>query len=204
MPCATRCAAGSFVRDQAAVLAHAGRRPRHRTQHRRRRLRAARRRRMAGRAGGVGYARRPSGGAGCACIGADAHRNDAPAIRPACRGAGSRRLPAHRYGSLRAARRRAPRPYEVLGYSDPRGLPELRQGLAAYLGRARGVRVAPDRLVVCSGFTQGLAVLCQRAARTRRQEARGSRPTDSRLTAMSLPPEGCSCSTLHVDSREPS
>jgi len=33
--------------------------------------------------------------------------------------------------------------------------------LAGYLARARGVRASPDRIVVCSGFTQGLALLCQ-------------------------------------------
>ncbi len=49
----------------------------------------------------------------------------------------------------------------MLGYGDPRGLPELRAVLAGYLARARGVRASPDRIVVCSGFTQGLALLCQ-------------------------------------------
>jgi GntR family transcriptional regulator/MocR family aminotransferase len=52
-------------------------------------------------------------------------------------------------------------PTHVLGYGDPRGLPELRAVLAGYLARARGVRASPDRIVVCSGFTQGLALLCQ-------------------------------------------
>ena len=52
-------------------------------------------------------------------------------------------------------------PAEALGYSDPRGRPELRQALAGYLARARGVQVTPDRVVVCSGYTQGLALLCQ-------------------------------------------
>jgi GntR family transcriptional regulator/MocR family aminotransferase len=33
--------------------------------------------------------------------------------------------------------------------------------LAGYLARARGVRASPDRIVVCTGFTQGLALLCQ-------------------------------------------
>lgn len=52
-------------------------------------------------------------------------------------------------------------PSQALGYSDPRGRPELRAVLAAYLARTRGVRAAPDRIVVCSGFAQGLALLCQ-------------------------------------------
>jgi GntR family transcriptional regulator / MocR family aminotransferase len=62
-----------------------------------------------------------------------------------------------------AATRRAlaAAPAEALGYCDPRGRPELRQALAGYLARARGVQVTPDRIVVCAGYTQGLALLCQ-------------------------------------------
>ena len=67
-----------------------------------------------------------------------------------------------RAGWLSAARKAlSGAPSQALGYSDPRGRPELREVLAAYLGRTRGVRVAPDRIVVCAGFTQGLALLCQ-------------------------------------------
>jgi GntR family transcriptional regulator / MocR family aminotransferase len=61
-----------------------------------------------------------------------------------------------------AARRAlASAPAQDLGYADPRGLPELRQALADYLARARGVRAAADRIVVCSGFTQALALLAR-------------------------------------------
>jgi GntR family transcriptional regulator / MocR family aminotransferase len=49
---------------------------------------------------------------------------------------------------------------DALGYGDPRGRPELRHALADYLGRARGVLTSPELLLVCSGFTQGLALLC--------------------------------------------
>src|SRR5215469_8799453 len=52
-------------------------------------------------------------------------------------------------------------PNEALGYTDPRGLPELRAALAGYLSRARGVVVSPDRVVVCAGFAQGLELLCE-------------------------------------------
>jgi GntR family transcriptional regulator/MocR family aminotransferase len=37
----------------------------------------------------------------------------------------------------------------------------LRAALAAYLGRARGVLADPERIVICSGFTQGFALLCR-------------------------------------------
>ncbi|MGW3913832.1 MocR-like pyridoxine biosynthesis transcription factor PdxR [Streptomyces sp. NPDC005070] len=61
---------------------------------------------------------------------------------------------------LKAARRAlAGAPHEALGYGDPRGRPELRTALAGYLSRARGVRADPERIVVCSGFSDGLTLL---------------------------------------------
>lgn len=63
---------------------------------------------------------------------------------------------------LAAARKAlAAAPAADLGYADPRGLEVLRVALAEYLGRARGVRVTPDRIVVCAGFTQGLELVCE-------------------------------------------
>jgi GntR family transcriptional regulator / MocR family aminotransferase len=67
-----------------------------------------------------------------------------------------------RAGWLSAARKAlSAAPSQALGYGDPRGLPELRTVLAGYLARARGVRASPDQIVVCTGFTQGLALLGQ-------------------------------------------
>jgi GntR family transcriptional regulator/MocR family aminotransferase len=50
----------------------------------------------------------------------------------------------------------------ALGYGDPAGIPALRAALAGYLARARGVAVEPGgaNIVICSGFTHGLAVVC--------------------------------------------
>jgi len=63
---------------------------------------------------------------------------------------------------LAAARRAiSAAPSAAFGYGDPRGRPELRAALASYLARARGVRAAPDQIVICSGFTQGLSLLCR-------------------------------------------
>jgi GntR family transcriptional regulator / MocR family aminotransferase len=63
---------------------------------------------------------------------------------------------------LAAARRAlAAAPSAALGYSDPRGRPELRRALADYLSRARGVALSPDRIVVCAGFAHGLQLLGQ-------------------------------------------
>lgn len=50
-------------------------------------------------------------------------------------------------------------PDERLGYPDPAGVVELRTTLAAYLGRVRGVRAAPEQIVVTSGLRQGLDLL---------------------------------------------
>ncbi|MDV9179073.1 PLP-dependent aminotransferase family protein, partial [Streptomyces sp. W16] len=44
-------------------------------------------------------------------------------------------------------------------YGDPRGRVELRTALSCYLGRARGVIAPPERIVITSGYVQGLALL---------------------------------------------
>jgi GntR family transcriptional regulator / MocR family aminotransferase len=49
----------------------------------------------------------------------------------------------------------------VLGYPDPRGLPQLRTALAGYLARTRGVVVRPGQVIICAGFSHGLALVCQ-------------------------------------------
>lgn len=51
-------------------------------------------------------------------------------------------------------------------YGDPQGTIELRDALAAYLGRVRGVIAESNRVVICSGFAQGLMLVC-RALRER-------------------------------------
>jgi GntR family transcriptional regulator/MocR family aminotransferase len=51
-----------------------------------------------------------------------------------------------------------------LGYGDPRGVPGLRSALADYLGRVRGVVAAPENVIVTSGYTQGLGVVCHALA----------------------------------------
>ncbi|MFF6802442.1 aminotransferase class I/II-fold pyridoxal phosphate-dependent enzyme [Streptomyces sp. NPDC012616] len=61
---------------------------------------------------------------------------------------------------LRALRRAiATAPSLAYDYGDPRGRIELRTALSEYLGRARGVIAPPERIVVTSGYVQGLALL---------------------------------------------
>jgi GntR family transcriptional regulator / MocR family aminotransferase len=52
-------------------------------------------------------------------------------------------------------------PDRLLDYPDPQGLPRLRQVLAGYLARARGVIADPAHIVVCAGFAHGLALTCR-------------------------------------------
>ncbi|MGW3955176.1 MocR-like pyridoxine biosynthesis transcription factor PdxR [Streptomyces sp. NPDC004752] len=61
---------------------------------------------------------------------------------------------------LRALRRAiAAAPSPAYDYGDPRGRIELRTALSEYLGRTRGVLAPPERIVITSGFVQGLALL---------------------------------------------
>src|SRR5580693_7545906 len=48
-----------------------------------------------------------------------------------------------------------------LGYGDPRGNQSLRRELAGWLTRTRGLRAAPDDIIVVSGVAQALALLAQ-------------------------------------------
>jgi GntR family transcriptional regulator / MocR family aminotransferase len=61
--------------------------------------------------------------------------------------------------SLRSAWRETA--LDAVGYGDPRGVPELREALADYLGRVRGVAADPENLLVCTGFRQGLSLTCR-------------------------------------------
>ena len=49
----------------------------------------------------------------------------------------------------------------MFGYGDPRGLPQLREELAAYLARVRGVVTSPEHIVVCPGSMHALTLLAQ-------------------------------------------
>src|SRR4051812_4633711 len=51
-------------------------------------------------------------------------------------------------------------PAGALGHVDPAGVPALREELAAYLARVRGVSAGPRDIVVTHGFTHGLGLVC--------------------------------------------
>ena len=46
----------------------------------------------------------------------------------------------------------------AVGYPDPRGDPELRKEVAAYLGIARGIRCSPSQVLVTAGFSGALGL----------------------------------------------
>ncbi len=52
-------------------------------------------------------------------------------------------------------------PSDRLGYSDPAGTPEFRAAVAGWLARFRGIRVAPEEVVVVAGVAQALALLAR-------------------------------------------
>lgn len=88
---------------------------------------------------------------------------------------GGRQPPAHRFdmrpgspdpeafpaNDWVAALRRVAKvlPADATAYGDPLGRPELRRALAAYLTRARGLAVDPERVIITSGFTIGLGLV---------------------------------------------
>ena len=63
-------------------------------------------------------------------------------------------FPAPR-GRGRPAPRSRRCPDADLGYTDPAGLPQLREAVADYLRRVRGVSADPSCVVVCNGFSHG-------------------------------------------------
>jgi GntR family transcriptional regulator/MocR family aminotransferase len=51
-----------------------------------------------------------------------------------------------------------------LAYGDPRGVETVRAALADYLGRVRGVVATTENIVVTTGYTQGLGIICRALA----------------------------------------
>jgi GntR family transcriptional regulator / MocR family aminotransferase len=52
-------------------------------------------------------------------------------------------------------------PNQQLGYSGPLGALPLRAALADYMTRVRGVVAGPDRMLITSGLTQAITLLCR-------------------------------------------
>ncbi|WP_028811341.1 PLP-dependent aminotransferase family protein [Streptomyces flavidovirens] len=78
-------------------------------------------------------------------------------------------------GAWLASARRAltAAPHDAFGPGDPRGRAELRQALAEYLARVRGVRADAGRIVLCSGAAHALRLLARVVGGTWAVEAYG-------------------------------
>lgn len=89
-------------------------------------------------------------------------------------------------------------PHAELGPADPRGSPRLRTALANYLGRVRGVLTTGEHIVVCSGFTQGLRLVCDALAASGARSVALENPClpDHRATAVA---SGLTVEPLDVD-----
>ncbi|MEU1529549.1 PLP-dependent aminotransferase family protein [Streptomyces fagopyri] len=99
-----------------------------------------------------------------------------------------------------AAARRAltAAPHSAFGYGDALGQIRLRTALADYLARARGVYAEPERIVVCSGFHHGLALMA-RALRVRRVRAVAVESYGLDLYRDLLTDAGLRTPAVHVD-----
>jgi GntR family transcriptional regulator/MocR family aminotransferase len=102
-------------------------------------------------------------------------------------------------------------PDEQLGYPDPAGIPALRATLASYLGRVRGVRAEPERVVVVGGLRHGVDLLWAALAGQGAQRVAVERPGWSgmtetataagmRLLALDVDGEGVMVERLHEQS----
>lgn len=89
-------------------------------------------------------------------------------------------------------------PHSELGPLNPRGSSQLRTILAGYLGRVRGVSTTAERIVICSGFTQGLRLVCDALAAQGAGSIALENPClpDHRLTALA---SGLDVMALPVD-----
>jgi GntR family transcriptional regulator / MocR family aminotransferase len=72
-------------------------------------------------------------------------------------------------------------PDEALDYADPRGRVELRNALAGYLGRARGVRCSADVLMVCTGAAHGMGLAFRNLAAAGGRRIAVENPSSPRL-----------------------
>lgn len=85
-------------------------------------------------------------------------------------------------------------PDSELNYPDPQGYLPLREELADYLGRVRGLRTSSENILIVNGYAQGLAVLArvlrQRDINQIAVEEPGSSGTRAQLNdwAISTPP----------------
>jgi len=99
-------------------------------------------------------------------------------------------------------------PESAFGYGDGAGLPDLREEIAAFLFRSRGISAGPEDIFVTSGISQSLGIASRfllRAASRERRVAILENPCQPALSGL-LAREGVSLFAANVDSEglEPS
>ncbi|GAB2657971.1 MocR-like pyridoxine biosynthesis transcription factor PdxR [Kribbella swartbergensis] len=90
------------------------------------------------------------------------------------------------------------RPREALQYDEAQGPAHVREILAGYLGRARGVQAEPDRVVLCSGYRQAVALVAGAIARQGGRSFAYERPGQPAIPAQ-LSRAGLTVKPLQVD-----
>ncbi|MGE0777237.1 PLP-dependent aminotransferase family protein [Mycolicibacterium sp.] len=78
-------------------------------------------------------------------------------------------------------------PHKALRMGDPRGRPELREALAEYLARARGVRATAESIVICAGVRHAVELLARAVGGPIAVEAYGLFLFRDALTALGVP-----------------
>ena len=109
---------------------------------------------------------------------------------------------------LRALRRAlAVAPATVFSYGEPRGEHFLRSELAGYLGRARGLQITPENLIITTGFTQSLDLIARAIEPATIAMEEPSMPVHRqmvrdhghRLVLLRVDGEGADISSLHAE-----
>jgi GntR family transcriptional regulator/MocR family aminotransferase len=83
-------------------------------------------------------------------------------------------------------------------YPDVRGVDAARIALAEYLNRARGTQAAAERMVMCTGFSQGFTLVCRALARRGARCVALEDPAHQEHRAV-IQAEGLKAATIAVD-----
>ncbi|HEX4703294.1 MAG TPA: PLP-dependent aminotransferase family protein [Pseudonocardiaceae bacterium] len=90
-------------------------------------------------------------------------------------------------------------PHERFSYLSGRGVPELHQALADYLNRVRGTSAAPENLVICNGYAQGVTLLVQLLAKAGAKRIAVEDPSSDDDARVSAPAAGLDVVGVPVD-----
>ncbi|MFI8824387.1 PLP-dependent aminotransferase family protein [Streptomyces sp. NPDC053431] len=92
-------------------------------------------------------------------------------------------------------------PAAALDYGDPRGSAALREVMAGYLRRVRAAAADPERIVICSGYAQGLGLALSALARTGIRTVAYEDPGSPATISSAAASAGMSATPVAVDER---